>query len=282
MIEKNRFKNKFVKEVSMLTIGEFSKLCHISTRMLRHYDALELLRPVNIHQQTGYRYYDRSQLRIYLLIEKLKGYGFSLAEVKGLLMLSEEELADCIHVKMLDQYNRLNELRKTIRLMEDEMFSMKGDISMNEKYKVIVMHCPAQKVFGIRKTINIGQVSDLFEEVLIEMEKRGIKAAGASQRIFLGEEFSYENMDVEAQFQVIGDHPDIKKIPEQLCVSAVHNGPYDGLKNAYNAICSWLAEHPEYEVCGGAIERYIKDADHTVSPEEYETGVLFPVVKKNI
>jgi DNA-binding transcriptional MerR regulator len=264
----------------MLSIGEFSQLCHISTRMLRHYDALDLLRPAHTDQQTGYRNYDESQLQGIQLIEKLKGYGFSLAEIKALLTLSEQELADRVHKKMLEQYEQLNELRKIVRKMEDEIFRMEGDQLMREKYKVTVTNHPAQKVFGIRKTINVGQVNDLFEEVLAEIQKRGIKIVGASQMQYLGDEFSYEHMDVEAQYQVTGEHPDIKEISEQLCVSAMHSGPYDGLKNAYDAICAWLAEHPEYEVTGGSVERYIKDVDHVNSPEEYETCVFFPVMKK--
>lgn len=40
----------------MLTIGEFSRLSHVSPRMLRHYDALGLLRPETVGDN-GYRYF---------------------------------------------------------------------------------------------------------------------------------------------------------------------------------------------------------------------------------
>ena len=44
----------------MYTIGAFSKLSHVSARMLRHYDAIGLLRPpMDGHR---YRYYDEDQL----------------------------------------------------------------------------------------------------------------------------------------------------------------------------------------------------------------------------
>ena len=39
----------------MLTIGDFSRLSRVTHRMLRHYDALGLLRPVAVGD-TGYRY----------------------------------------------------------------------------------------------------------------------------------------------------------------------------------------------------------------------------------
>ena len=46
----------------MLKIGEFSKLSHISVRMLRHYDEIGLLHPKEVDPDTGYRIYGEEQL----------------------------------------------------------------------------------------------------------------------------------------------------------------------------------------------------------------------------
>lgn len=48
----------------MLRIGEFSKLSRVSIRMLRHYDDIGLLKPAEIDQFTGYRYYSPEQLPV--------------------------------------------------------------------------------------------------------------------------------------------------------------------------------------------------------------------------
>lgn len=69
----------------MLSIGEFSKMGHITTKTLRYYDEIGLLRPVWINSATGYRYYDVLQLKTLLQINRLKGYGFSLEEVSAVL-----------------------------------------------------------------------------------------------------------------------------------------------------------------------------------------------------
>ena len=37
-----------------------------------------------------------------------------------------------------------------------------------------------------------------------------------------------------------------------------------------------MAGHPEYRICGPAIDRYLNDPD-TTPPEELATGILFPV-----
>ena len=46
----------------MLKIGDFSKLSRVSVRMLRHYDEIGLLKPVEIDSFTDYRYYREDQL----------------------------------------------------------------------------------------------------------------------------------------------------------------------------------------------------------------------------
>ena len=155
------------------------------------------------------------------------------------------------------------------------MAKMEG-ISMS-RYHVILMETPPQRVLGLRSTIAIGEVHELFDQLYREMEQRGLRRSGATQLICLGEEFSYEQADVEAQVEVAGEHPDVKELPAMLCAAATHTGPYETVRYAYEAIGEWLAAHPGYEVCGPAIERYLRDENEVRDPEELQTGILFPV-----
>ncbi len=263
----------------MYTIGEFSKLCHVSSRMLRHYNAIGLLCPAYVNDDNGYRYYDEAQLPVLMQIENLKEYGFSLAQISELLTLSKEELAMRIHAQRLKAYDELRVLRENLRRMEDDIMKMEGKSMVQDKYHIIVMNTPSQRVFGIRKKISIAEIHDLFQELLQKMKAQGLKRAGATQLLYHGKEFSYENMDVEAQVQVSGDGEEVQEIPAQLCVATTHIGPYETVKYAYDAIAFWLTEHPKYKISGPAIERYLKDENSVSDPEEYETGILFPVEK---
>jgi DNA-binding transcriptional MerR regulator len=69
----------------MVNIGEFARLGGVSTRMLRHYDALGLLTPAEVDPHTGRRSYDVTQLTVLNRLIALKGLGFSLDEVGVLL-----------------------------------------------------------------------------------------------------------------------------------------------------------------------------------------------------
>lgn len=263
----------------MYTIGEFSKMGNVSSRMLRHYDKMGLLCPIHIGEENGYRYYDSLQLPILSMIEHLKGYGFKLVEIKELLVLPPEELSKIIHVQTMILYQEMNQLRKTLRKMEAEVIKMEGNNMLQEKYHVITMTIPKHRVFSIRKTINVGEIHDLFQELRCKMESSGLVQAGVTQLLYHGQGFSYGNMDVEAQVQVAKDSKETKEVPEMLCAAVTHVGPYKTVKYAYEAVGAWMKEHPEYEICAPVIERYLKDEGMVGSDEELETGILFPIKK---
>ena len=236
----------------MYTIGEFSNLAHVSARSLRYYDAMGLLRPAHMGEN-GYRYYTGGQLPALAKIETLKSYGFTLAEVKELLLLPETELAHRIHVRRISAYAQLNEMRRVIRRMEAAIVQMEGTSMANDTYHVILMQAPAQKVFSVRRTIQIGEMHDLFAELRAQMKRAGVRRTGPTQARYHGEEFSYEHMDVEAQAAVDADGPNVSVIPAGTFAAVTHTGPYENIKYAYDALCGWVAHHPEYKVCGPAI-----------------------------
>jgi DNA-binding transcriptional MerR regulator len=69
----------------LLKIGDFAKLGHVSTRMLRHYDKLGLLKPINTAPITGYRFHSIDQLPRLKRICVLRDLGFALDDIEPLL-----------------------------------------------------------------------------------------------------------------------------------------------------------------------------------------------------
>jgi DNA-binding transcriptional MerR regulator len=69
----------------MFSIGEFARHGRVSVRMLRHYDAIGLLRPVCVDPGTGYRSYQARQLAELNRLIALKDLGFTLQQVQAVL-----------------------------------------------------------------------------------------------------------------------------------------------------------------------------------------------------
>lgn len=85
----------------MLKIGEFSKLSRVSIRMLRHYDDIGLIKPVQVDDLTGYRYYREDQLYQIGRITALKDMGFGLADIVRMLEIYDDK--DGFLMKMRSQ-----------------------------------------------------------------------------------------------------------------------------------------------------------------------------------
>ena len=69
----------------MLNIGELARLGQVSTRMLRHYDEIDLLRPARVDSANGYRVYSVHQLGRLHRIVALRDLGFGLDQIRDVL-----------------------------------------------------------------------------------------------------------------------------------------------------------------------------------------------------
>lgn len=69
----------------MLTIGEFSRLTHLSVRTLRRYHEAALLEPAVVDETTGYRYYGVDQIPTAQVIHRLRELDVPLSDVQQIL-----------------------------------------------------------------------------------------------------------------------------------------------------------------------------------------------------
>jgi len=113
----------------MLKIGDLSKLGQVSVRMLRHYDQLGLLKPVQIDKFTGYRYYSVEQLARLNRILFFKDLGFSLQQIKDLLdnNMPNDQLRGMLMIKQVelerdvqDSHARLARIEARLQQIEQE------------------------------------------------------------------------------------------------------------------------------------------------------------------
>lgn len=69
----------------LLTVGEFSRLTHLTVKALHHYHESGVLEPAAVDPFTGYRYYGPDQLPAAHLVRRLREVRMPLAEVRALL-----------------------------------------------------------------------------------------------------------------------------------------------------------------------------------------------------
>ncbi|MFD6209893.1 MULTISPECIES: MerR family DNA-binding transcriptional regulator [unclassified Peribacillus] len=127
----------------MYTISELAKEFELTTRTLRYYEELGMLRPKRT--ESGNRVYGKKEYAQLKIIMRGKKYGFSLVEIKEIVLLFDK---DRTGIKQLEKTidtagQKLNEINERIKeldgLKQDFEQMIKGftdalhDLKANDK-----------------------------------------------------------------------------------------------------------------------------------------------------
>jgi DNA-binding transcriptional MerR regulator len=242
----------------MFTIGDFARYGHVSVRMLRHYDALGLLRPAHVDPATGYRHYRADQLTRLNRIVALKGLGFTLGQVGELLdePVSGERLRGMFQLRHAElqariaaETDRLRQVEARLRLIESEGHMPVAD--------VVLKSIPAQRV-AERTAVaaswepeDIGPVIEpLYRDLCEQMDQAGVTPTGPGIAWYEevpnsgGKVVVHATLPVdrplgvdEAGFAVVG------LLPIATAATIVHRGPMSQMLPAEQALASWVEQH---------------------------------------
>jgi DNA-binding transcriptional MerR regulator len=107
-----------VSNEALLSIGTFAMWTGLSINALRHYDEIGLLKPASIDQATGYRRYQRAQIRQAKLICALRAIDLPIDAVRQVLADPDGQALPTVlrlHRKqLLDQAHALTQMTRTV------------------------------------------------------------------------------------------------------------------------------------------------------------------------
>src|SRR5690242_3836721 len=96
----------------LLSIGAFAMWTGLSINALRHYDEIGLLKPASTDQATGYRRYQRAQIRQAKLICALRAIDLPIDAVRQVLDGPDGQLSTVLRLhrkQLLDQAHALTQ-----------------------------------------------------------------------------------------------------------------------------------------------------------------------------
>lgn len=267
----------------MFSIGEFSKICQVTIKTLYYYDRIDLLKPIYIEPQNGYRYYSQEQMQNMLLIQRLKRYEFSLEEIKSFLDCTDQRE---LFLKLQKQREKMKQKKEEMEMIISEMtehlhdFERTGDLMAYQKgYDIKVKETPARNVLACRKMMGVDEFGKYYSTLYERVPREQVTPNGLVGAVYYDTEFHQECSDIELVVGVREKEKADKQINAGLCAVTVHKGPYSSLPEAYGALTSWIADN-NYEWNGAPYEFYIKSQFDSLSPEEWETEIYFPIKSK--
>jgi effector-binding domain-containing protein len=274
----------------MLKIGDFSHLSHVSVRMLRHYDELGLLTPVQVDRFTGYRYYSIEQLPRLNRILALKDLGFSLDQIAQLLAADDVsvDVGTLLHQKHSELQQqicadqaRLHRIETRLRLIEQEQTM--------SAYEVVIKAIPAHTVVAIREVVATKDAMPercrhMAEEIGQWMQQTSTPGTGPWVAIYHNTGYTETDIDVEmaapigVPAAVTSDKGGQERMRQRIlpavasmaCV--VHHGSYDHILEAYSTLGKWI-EANGFSIAGPCREIYLRGP----SQGEPLTEIQFPV-----
>jgi DNA-binding transcriptional MerR regulator len=267
-------------------IGEFSKLCQVTIKTLRHDETVGLLTPAEIDEWTGYRYYDTSQLRRMSNIVYFKRLGFSLEEIADILEESlEMPTAEAIRAKIAQAGREVERLLwRSAELAKLEERLLKRENIME---KVFEKSLPS-RIFAThrRKVASYQELFNLMPNVIgPEMQRLGCECPDP-QSCFTVEHQSEHGKEIDIEyFEAVkesGQDSELitfKTLPEEplaLCIN--HFGAYEGMPQSFADLYDY-AEAQGYKPTGLARFCYIDGIWNKESEDEWLTEIQLPVTK---
>ena len=266
----------------MLRIGEFSKLSRVSIRMLRHYDDIGLLKPAEIDDFTGYRYYREEQLFTIGRITALKDMGFALADI--IKMLDSYDDKEKMDVFLSERQKELTKLSKEteykLMLLDTARDRLRKEQNMS--YDVTVKTIPERYAATVQMVVpHYEDENILWGTMMGECQNLVPANPCLAAAEFLDDEYKEENVEIIAWMTVKGsyndtEHVKFKTLPAVKVASCIVKGSYDQMGEVNATVASWIKANG-YKMNGHMFNIYHVSPAQTQNPDEYVTEVCFPV-----
>jgi DNA-binding transcriptional MerR regulator len=255
----------------MFGIGEFASAGRVSVRMLRHYDALGLLRPAHVDAATGYRMYEARQLSRLNRIAALKELGFTLAQVRVILdeKVSTGELYGMLRLRQAELQSQIAADNARLRQVEARILSIEREEGAMPASDVQIKKVPAVRVAELTARApdfgpeSIGPVvGPLFCDLVGRISAAAVTTTGAAVAYY---DETPDGILVHAAIPVTAE-PDgndfaILDLPGiEQAATILHHGSMDEVMPTGQALARWIDENG-YRPLGLLREVYLEVPD---------------------
>lgn len=269
----------------MYTIGEFASIGRVSVRMLRHYDAVGLLKPARVDPYTGYRSYDDSQFGRLLQVLDYKSLGLRLDSIVAIVDGSAETAE--IEALLLERRNQLQaELARgtaALARVEAKLHHLRGVPPMSRTtptatptlgstpaVRVAELTEPVPEIDSSIITPVIGPLFDRLAGLLADVD---VEPVGPPIALYTVDESGPDCPAViHAAFPVPPDvaGPDFAVVdyPAVPTYAALtHHGSMETISASWQELGRWIDGQPDLRPRGDCREVYL-----VTSPEDDQSG----------
>jgi len=266
---------------TLLKIGMFAAMNHVTVKTLRFYEEQGLLAPAYINEENGYRYYVMSQMAVVHQITALKQAGFTLDDILRINAGSDEQAV--ILKKKSDILNKIAELTKQVAILDGYLAKGKTKLAT----PVLIKTIPEVTVAFMENRIeSYDCLFDLMPQMGQIMEEVGCECAIPEYCFTNYLEPGYKDDDIlvevcqavtKAKKEKDGLH--FKTLPEIQAACIFHRGSYANFHETYECVLRYIEENG-YEIAGPIRENYIDGVWNKEDDSQWLSEIQIPITKK--
>jgi DNA-binding transcriptional MerR regulator len=265
-----------------LTVGDFSRITHLSVKTLRHYHEVGLLEPTTVNPSTGYRYYSGEQIPTAQVIRRLRDLEMPVGEVKAVLDAADAPARNALIAAHLGRLEA--ELAQTRAAVD----SLRNLLRPPEEAPAIERRSvPATRAAGIAALVDRADALPWWQGALGELHAtvraQGLHVTGPSGGVFASELFQHDRgeatvfIPVEGSVRAIGRVTPVA-IPAAELAVIIHQGSLDDADLSYATLGSYATRH-EISIDGPLREYYLRGANDTPDEAEWRTEIGWPIFR---
>jgi DNA-binding transcriptional MerR regulator len=238
----------------MFSIGEFAQHGRVSVRMLRHYDAIGLLRPACVDPVTGYRSYQASQLAQLNRVIALKDLGFTLQQVQEIMaeQVSAAELRGMLRLRRAEIQSRIDAETSRLARVEARLATIEDEARVPVDGVVIKGLAPVRvaELAGVAGSYEPEAITPVIQPLYCDLRQRMasalVTAAGPAMAYYEDAPASDGAIVVHAAVPVAGGTDgghgfavvDLAEVDRAAVI--IHHGSMDNVLPAVQALARWI------------------------------------------
>jgi DNA-binding transcriptional MerR regulator len=261
----------------MLSIGEFSRVTQLTVKALRLYHEKGILIPDKIDYDSKYRYYRSSAVEKARVIKRLKDMGFSLTEIKEIVLECRD---DRQMVALVEE--KLKTVEETIRRYRDieqelSMF-LQSTEEVKESHPADIREeiIPGIWICGIRFK---GRYHEVGARLVTLFKKCGRYSKGKPFTLYYDGEYKEEGADIEACVEVKKkvdiEGINCRELRGGNALTLFHRGPFEELGRSYQKLYEYCRER-HLKMILPIREQYVKGPGFIFrgNPRKYITKIM--------
>jgi DNA-binding transcriptional MerR regulator/effector-binding domain-containing protein len=264
----------------VLTIGDFSRITHLSIKTLRHYHEVGLLEPAAVDPGSGYRRYALAQIPVAQVIRRFRDLEMPVDRVRAVLAARDLATRNRIiadHLGALEQ--RLADAQAAVASLKALLGAEAGPIAVELRV------APATQALGIHATVTRADLLAWWRGAIGELEAvvdaAGLTRTGPTGGMFATELFQHDRGEAMVYVPVVGAPKPVGRaagitVPAAELAITVHRGSYADIDVTYGALGSYVMGHA-LGVEGPVREHYLVDGRTASETAAWRTEIGWPV-----